>query len=175
MRWRDDRCGRSPLGSTDQKATTRYSNGSRGAAIGSSFSSWTFRRMKRRIGGLCPIRVNPGHARSSAMGPRAVSVLSALSAGRRHAGHIPFGTHAVPIWALDPKHSERSGYGFRDYETTTIAYRDTFGARLRRRYTTACRRQTSSPILQNLVFGTHTPLTAASTLTKSKMCAASVR
>src|SRR6266446_7700682 len=31
--------------------------------------------------------------------------------------------------------------------------------------------QTSSPILQNLVFGTHTPLTAASTLTKSKVCA----
>src|SRR5258707_15815624 len=36
---------------------------------------------------------------------------------------------------------------------------------------TACSRRTSSPILQNLVFGTHTPLTAASTLTKSKLCA----
>src|SRR5260221_14346240 len=36
---------------------------------------------------------------------------------------------------------------------------------------TACSRRTSSPILQNLVFGTHTPLTAASTLTKSKVCA----
>src|SRR2546423_10784136 len=75
------------------------------------------------------------------------------------------------LWALDPKHSERSGYGFRDYETTAIAYRDTFGARLRRRYITACPRRTSSPILQNLAFGTHTPLTAASTLTKSKVCA----
>ena len=57
------------------------------------------------------------------------------------------------------------------YETTAIAYRDTFGARLRRRYITACPRRTSSPILQNLVFGTHTPLTAASTLTNSKVCA----
>jgi hypothetical protein len=89
--------------------------------------------------------------------PRAVSVLSALSAGVMPdisllAGHEPT---AVPIWALDPKHSERSGYGFRDYETTAIAYRDTFGARLRRHYITACPRWTSSPILQNLVFGTH--------------------
>lgn len=31
------------------------------------------------------------------------------------AGHEPT---AVPIWALDPKHSERSNYGFRDYEIT---------------------------------------------------------
>src|SRR5258707_3320919 len=38
-------------------------------------------------------------------------------------------------------------------------------------HVTACSRRTSSPILQNLVFGTHTPLTAASTLTKSKVCA----
>jgi hypothetical protein len=33
----------------------------------------------------------------------------------------------------------------------------------------ACPQRTSSPILQNLVFGTHTPLTAASTLSKSKV------
>ena len=45
------------------------------------------------------------------------------------------------------------------------------GEGARRHYITACPRRTSSPILQNLVFGTHTPLTAASTLTKSKVCA----
>jgi len=39
------------------------------------------------------------------------------------------------------------------------------------RTVTGCPRQTSSPILQNLLSGTHIPLTAASTLTKSEECA----
>src|ERR1700730_5911305 len=42
---------------------------------------------------------------------------------------------------------------------------------VRRHYFTACPRRTSSPILQNLVIGAHTPLTAASTLTRSETCA----
>jgi hypothetical protein len=42
---------------------------------------------------------------------------------------------------------------------------------VRRPYFTACPRRPSSPVLQNLVFGTHTPLTAASTLTRSETCA----
>jgi hypothetical protein len=63
-----------------------------GAAIGSSFSSWTFRRMKRRIGGLCPIRVNPSHARSSAMGKTTSSICFISSIGR------PASCRTYPFW-----------------------------------------------------------------------------
>jgi len=35
-----------------------------------------------------------------------------------------------PIWAIDPKHSEKGGYSKSDYQKTAIRYRDSFGAKL---------------------------------------------
>ncbi len=37
---------------------------------------------------------------------------------------------ATPIWCIDAKHSERSGYGLNSYRRTALKYRDSFGARL---------------------------------------------
>jgi hypothetical protein len=37
---------------------------------------------------------------------------------------------ATPVWTVDPKHSELSGYTIEDYRKTAIRYRDSFGAPL---------------------------------------------